>query len=293
MKPQMKLLSLLLLTSIAAEASAAGNNPASTDYVDKAIAKAINALLLLATGPTGPTGATGATGATGGQGVQGATGATGGGTFAIGGPANGGVVFYLDSTGQHGLAVACTDSCGKDSGCTWSGDASITSSGMGVVGQAADACQANDQNIGSNAKGIYSGASNTAINIAYMESTLGDNGAAGAYGQACTVTASTLAQQYINPTSHIGGFYLPTPWELSFLSEQYTAVNTGILAYCSGTADLLQNVSPYWSSTQAFGTTSPYLPINAYAVQMSAGSNGILTTPSRSLYGYARAVTAF
>ena len=74
------------------------------------------------TGATGPSGANGANGATGSAGVQGAQGEAGlqgiqgvqgadatSPTYSIGDIVNGGVVFWLDSTGQHGLVAAFSD----------------------------------------------------------------------------------------------------------------------------------------------------------------------------------------
>ena len=70
-------------------------------------------------GPQGPAGADGADGAqgpagpVGPQGIQGIQGADGADatspTYSIGDIVNGGVVFWLDSTGQHGLVAAFSD----------------------------------------------------------------------------------------------------------------------------------------------------------------------------------------
>ena len=65
------------------------------------------------TGATGSPGAQGPQGEAGLQGVQGVQGADGADatspTYSIGDVVNGGVVFWLDSTGQHGLVAAFSD----------------------------------------------------------------------------------------------------------------------------------------------------------------------------------------
>jgi len=120
-------LALLSMSTFAAPMLLA-SNPASEEYVDESVEKVglalevdIRAAYQAATGATGaePTGATGATGAdsgatgptgaagatgTGSTGSTGATGATGG-LVALGDCVQGGIVFYVDSTGQHGLVA--------------------------------------------------------------------------------------------------------------------------------------------------------------------------------------------
>jgi hypothetical protein len=61
-------------------------------------------------GPAGADGADGAQGPVGPQGIQGIQGADATSpTYSIGDIVNGGVVFWLDSTGQHGLVAAFSD----------------------------------------------------------------------------------------------------------------------------------------------------------------------------------------
>lgn len=146
MKPMYKLLAMAVASMTAVAATAApGNNPVSVEYVQQYVNNAIsnNPGPKGSTGATGAKGSTGATGAVGTAGAKGSTGATGAvgaagaaghtgatgavgaagaaghtgatgatgplGTYTVGQIAQGGVVFWVDSSSQHGLVAALTD----------------------------------------------------------------------------------------------------------------------------------------------------------------------------------------
>jgi Collagen triple helix repeat (20 copies) len=195
------------------------------------------------TGPTGPAGATGATGAkgatgptglTGPAGPKGATGAKGAaGTSAsvhvIGDSYQGGIVFYVDADGQHGLIAAKAD---QSTGIPWYNGV------WKLVGTAGD--------------GIGAGAMNTAIIVAtQIGDTRGGNFAAKVAAdysiQDDGVTACTIGSGLTHPpVSEIcyGDWYLPSKVELNLL---YNAKAAGIVSNF--------NNSYYWSSTE--DTTNP------------------------------------
>jgi hypothetical protein len=87
----------------------------------------------------------GHTGNTGPQGGQGATGPAGGTTITLGMQYQGGTVFYVDETGQHGLIAALTD---QSAAATWSNTV--------------------DKLVGVSGDGYYAGAMNTAIIVAAL-----------------------------------------------------------------------------------------------------------------------------
>lgn len=83
-----------------------------------------------ATGPTGANGTNGANGATGPTGAAGATGPTGAAptcSYVIGQvvPGLGGMIFYLDATGCHGLVCPTTD---QSNGISWYNGTSVATS---------------------------------------------------------------------------------------------------------------------------------------------------------------------
>ena len=154
-------------------------------------------------GPTGTTGSIGANGAgaTGSQGLAGPTGATGptGMTGATGGGApaitrgqyyQGGIVFYVDTTGQHGLIAALTD---QASAITWDNLA------LKYVGATGD--------------GFYAGSMNTAIIVAAQSndsSPLPPSFAAQVAADYSvqedgSTACPSIAQQYYTPDSQICG----------------------------------------------------------------------------------------
>ncbi len=119
--------STLLLTFSMSIAYAANNNPASVDYVDNAVKNAAKGGTG-AQGPQGEQGAQGPQGEQGAQGPQGEQGATGpqgeqgdpAASYTVGQQALGGIVFWTDTTGQHGLISAPAD---NSTNVTW---ASVT-----------------------------------------------------------------------------------------------------------------------------------------------------------------------
>jgi collagen type VII alpha len=103
MKPAYKILAMMVasMTVVGAAAAAAGNNPASVQYVQEYVNNAI----ANNPGPKGSTGATGATGYTGATGAIGATGYTGA-TGAIGAIGYTGATGAIGATGYTGYTGA-------------------------------------------------------------------------------------------------------------------------------------------------------------------------------------------
>jgi hypothetical protein len=239
-------------------------------------------------GPRGTQGAAGgAQGATGAQGVAGPAGAKGAnGTnqlaVSIGEQYQGGIVFYVDATGQHGLIAALAD---QNAGAPiqWTNETSFV--------------------INVTANGLYAGIKNTAAIIAAQASvaasqaftcatinapiagqcpapTMGNYAAqlAAAYsanpnGTPCSLT--NFPDSLFDPTQMCyGDWYLPAEFELSLLYQQKSVVGG------------FNNTGYYWSSSeQVNGNTS-----NAWMIQFP---NGYPEYVDKTSLLYVRPIRAF
>lgn len=136
-------------------------------------------------------------------------------TYKIGDYAQGGVVFWVDETGQHGLACAITDQDGG-SGKQWENGSSTTTSAVG--------------------NGVYAGKMNTMLIIANQGATLTNYAAGLCVNYSVTQNSVTY-----------GDWYLPSKYELYLMYANKTAINTTATANSgSGFAS-----SYYWSSTES------------------------------------------
>lgn len=217
-----------------------------------------------ATGPTGPTGATGSTGATG-AGVTGATGATG--ATGVTGPTGtgslpnhyigelfgGGIVFYVDHTGDHGLVMSLVD---LDN----AGDFTIPWDYNGSTP------------VITNAQSVWNGAANTSAII----SALGSGG----------IYAARLCDNY-----SFGGFsdwYLPARQEAlyinlaSYVIEQVLENDGNPSSYGLSYGE---TTSSYWTSTQYYIDAN-----NAFNIHFH---NGTIAYNYNTLERKIRAVRAF
>ena len=145
----------------------------------------------------------------------------------IGGIINGGIVFYLDNTGQHGLVCSVVDQNGV---LPWSLNASNQTLAFG--------------------QGIGSGEMNTTLIIANQAQTT-----AGGQAYAAGVCGAYV---YDDGTAIQGGWYLPTAEELKQLFAQFDDVNAS--AAIAGGTSLID--SPYWSSQDGNATAANYFWYN-------------------------------
>ena len=176
------------------------------------------------TGPSGgvkgDTGAPGAAGTPGAPGAAGAAGAPGltGTVHAIGESYAGGIVFWIDASGEHGLIAAHAD---QSTEIQW--------------------YNGTHKSTGTNGDGVYAGAMNTMLIIAQETAdTVGGTFAAKVAADysvrdngldACTGAATEICY---------GDWYLPSKYELNLLYKQKVAV--GVNGFGSGV---------YWSSTES------------------------------------------
>lgn len=248
-------------------------NPATKEYVDAQVTILRSQIAAIPSGTQGPAGPMGSQGPHGLPGLGVATGGVTGQilakasnadydtewvngtvTYTIGQQAMGGVVFYVDSTGQHGLIAAVAD-CNGQSTVRW-----------GI-----------SQETGAFGNGIFSGKENNSLMIARQmvgDITGGvlvpdtDNSAA----LVCinySVQADGVTPCFVPATSGAscyGGWYLPSNFELNQLYLQKVA----------GTVIGFAN-NAYWSSTESEST-------QAYAQDFATGFVPppiVKTSPSR------------
>ena len=184
------------------------------------------------TGTNGATGARGLTGATGPSGgVKGDTGAAGAiGPIGLTGPAGsaavhvigdsyaGGIVFWVDAAGEHGLIAARAD---QNAGVKWSNGGTYK-----LTGTTGD--------------GLYAGAMNTMLLVAQQTGDTTDGNFAAKVAadysvqengtSACTGAATEICY---------GDWYLPSKFELKLLYQNKTAAVVGGFAN-----------NDYWSSSE-------------------------------------------
>lgn len=131
--------------------------------------------------------------------------------YQIGDYAQGGIVFYVDESGEHGLVIALTD---LPSQLSW--NAGSTARTMG------------------DALGLYAGIRNTTLIISTQGLGAGNNYAA--YG--CS---------FYKTSDEISDWYLPSLYELTFwIYPQMSTINTSL----SSNGGTILSTSNYWSSTQ-------------------------------------------
>ena len=183
-----------------------------------------------ADGVQGLTGATGAQGIAGNTGAQGPTGLNGtdgaDGTnntiYAVGDFTQGGIVFWVDDTGEHGLVATKDD---QSTGIRWHAGTNGSTQAKG------------DQ--------PFSGEMNTAIIIA-AHVAIGDDG--NTYG------ARLCAELQITENGKTyGDWYLPSRQELILLASNENTINT--TATANGGSNFAAT-GRYWSSTEGTSTTT-------------------------------------
>ena len=182
-------------------------------------------------GTNGATGAQGLTGAIGpSRGVKGDTGAAGAiGPIGLPGPAGsaavhvigdsyaGGIVFWVDAAGKHGLISARAD---QSAGVTWNyGTYKVT---------------------GTTGNGVYAGAMNTTLLVAQLTGdTAGGNFAAKVAADYSVQENGTSACTGAATEICYGDWYLPSKFELKLLYQNKTAAVVGGFAN-----------NDYWSSSE-------------------------------------------
>ena len=145
---------------------------------------------------------------------------SGGSTLAIGDSYQGGIIFWLDATGQHGLIAATED---QSTGIQWyNGTYRYT---------------------GTTGNGLYAGAMNTAMIVATQ---MADNQTGNFAAKVCADYSVTVGGVTY------GDWYLPSKYELNLLYLQKTAVGGFASAYYWSSTENYSNYA--W--TQSFGSGS-------------------------------------
>ena len=152
-------------------------------------------------------------------------------TYSIGDFAHGGIVFWVDETGQHGLVCAKED---QSSGVRWY---------AGTYGKT----QAKGD-------GVYSGKANTAIIIA-AQVAIGDDGNTYAARICNELQITEVGKTY-------GDWYLPSKYELNLMYQNKTTINN--TASANAGSDF--STYSYWSSTED-GNNNAWIQNFGYGVQ--------------------------
>lgn len=136
--------------------------------------------------------------------------------YKIGDFAHGGIVFWVDKTGQHGLVCSKLN---QSNGIRWF---------AGTFG-----------NTNTKGDGLFAGISNTTQNI-IMHSIIGDDG---------NNYAAKLCNNLENVENSIlyGDWYLPSAFELKLISQNLSTINASAVA--NGGQVFINNF--YWSSTES------------------------------------------
>lgn len=163
---------------------------------------------------------------------------TSGTTYKIGDFAQGGIIFWLDETGKHGLVVSKFD---------------VTSNTRWFSGSFGNTHAKSD--------GLYAGKSNMNIIIA-SHAALGDDNA---------TYAARLANEYQATENGItyGDWYLPSKYELNLLYLNRNAINAAI--NLEG-GEVLNGVN-YWSSNEVSNTSANVVNLSTGSVN-NALKNG-------------------
>lgn len=179
---------------------------------------------------------------------------TSGVTYKVGDFAHGGIVFYVDESGKHGLVVSKDD---LSESITW------FASGF--------------KSTQAKANGLHAGKQNTAIIIA-LRAALVDNDAT---SPETSTYAARLANEFSEDQNGVtyGGWYLPSSYELTLLFQNKTAVNTSASAN-GGTA---LSSSSYWSSTE----------VSSSRANVTDLSNGTVSDALKTGVNRVRAIRSF
>ena len=159
--------------------------------------------------------------------------ATVGTSLAIGDSYQGGIIFWLDATGQHGLIAATAD---QSTGMQWYND---TSRYTGTLGD-----------------GLYAGAMNTALIVATQ---MADN-------QTGNFAAKVCADYSVTDGGvTYGDWYLPSKYELNLLYLQKTAVGGIASAYYWSSTEYYSYAA--WRQLFANGYQYAYYKYSTYYVR--------------------------
>ncbi|WP_417858380.1 DUF1566 domain-containing protein [Xanthomarina gelatinilytica] len=156
-------------------------------------------------------------------------------TYSVGDFAHGGIVFWVDETGQHGLVCAKQD---QSTGVRWYAGTNGNTQAKG--------------------NGPYAGKANTSIIIA-AQVAIGDDGNTYA-ARICNELLITENGKYY------GDWYLPSKYELNLIYQNMVSIDTTAIA----NGGSLLSYALYWSSTESSSSDTWYQDFGDGS-QLSAG----------------------
>lgn len=228
---------------------AGDDNPASVQYVDDAASAAIQRTTHTAGDGISITGSEVSTTAT----VQ------------VGDLYQGGIVFYVDDTNRHGLAVGL----GPRGNLTWANTASPTTAQT-------------------YASGVGAGLINTATAIAVSKSQ-GGNTAFSLFLTAQTAVESdgltSCLPQDTSPVAPViadcyGGWYMGAASEYKLIIDNFNTVNSAIVAQGGNSLD---SDSFYWTSTTASDNDDNAITVSFVSMSFSAQDKLTISAPGRPI----------
>jgi hypothetical protein len=175
--------------------------------------------------------------------------ATGGTTVAVGDLYQGGIVYYVDATGQHGLAVSLVEQSQSEMG---GGVSTYFGSGNGVG----------------------AGVINTTMMLMVGEITTGLSSITSS-GYESDGTTSCATPSSSPPTTCFGGWYMGSAYEYQLIQPSLaTIINPALLALAGSGAQQISTTADYWTSNVASGGNNVYtVNISTAAVQSEFQDN--------------------
>ncbi len=159
-------------------------------------------------------------------------------TYSVGDFAKGGIVFWVDETGQHGLV--CAKNKRYTGGVKWNNGSNASTGALG--------------------DGLYAGSYNTPIIVAFLKANSDDG----------TGDASLSCVDYSVEEGGVlyGDWYLPSKYELNMIYEKIDIINTTAIA--NGGSSLSGGY--IWSSTEVYSTPTSSLKACSQSFNVGSGT---------------------
>jgi hypothetical protein len=190
-------------------------------------------------------------------------------SLSIGDLYQGGIVFYLDDTGRHGLLIALNDAESPGAAHHYSTNTTVVNAfssgvGAGVINTA-------------NVLATLTAAGQATVESANAFISVNKTAVEANGITRCETGIRSTLLPPLPSSSCFGGWYLGSAYELQLIHLNFERINRAIAAAGGTEITVSEN---YWSSTMQFGTD------NAYSIHLSTGvGTAVLMTNSDSARG--------